>query len=120
LFLRKERSKLAVTKLKISDTQYQERIANLQIMNDIQQTYNTLINNQLVLQQQTDMVDNYSRILQAEFINIENGESDLFKLNVQQEKLIQAQTKVLKLKAETEKQKALLFWAAGIRKLKIS
>jgi len=50
-------------------------------------------------------------------MNLEQGESDLFKINVQQEKLIQSQTKWLKLLAEFEKQKAYLYWAAGTRNL---
>jgi hypothetical protein len=53
--------------------------------------------------------------VQAELVNLENGESDLFKINVQQEKLFNAQEKWLKSIAEFEKQKALLYWAAGSR-----
>jgi outer membrane protein TolC len=117
VFLRKERAKLAFARLKISDTRYEERLLSLQISNEIQGAYNGLVNNQLVLGQQTDMAENYNRLLQAEFINLENGESDLFRLNVQQEKFLQAQSKVLKIRAELEKQKALLLWAAGIRNL---
>ena len=56
----------------------------------------------------------------AEILNLENGESDLFKINVQQEKLIVSQTKLLKLKAEYEKLKATLYWAAGVRNLAIT
>jgi hypothetical protein len=56
-------------------------------------------------------------LLQAEILNLENGESDLFKINIQQEKLIQSQSKLLKLKAEYEKMKATLYWAAGVRNL---
>jgi hypothetical protein len=69
------------------------------------------------MQQQRDMVRNYERLLEAELLNLEQGESDLFKINVQQEKLILSQTKWLKLLAEFEKQKAYLYWAAGTRKL---
>ena len=60
---------------------------------------------------------NYERLLEAELLNLEQGESDLFKINVQQEKLIQSQTKWLKLMAEFEKQKAFLYWSAGTRNL---
>ena len=42
-------------------------------------------------------------------MNLEQGESDLFKI-VQLEKLIQAQSKWIKLLAENEKQKAELYW----------
>jgi hypothetical protein len=40
-----------------------------------------------------------------------------FKINVQQEKLFNAQEKWLKNIAEYEKQKAMLLWAAGTRPL---
>ena len=60
---------------------------------------------------------NYERLLDAELLNLEQGESDLFKINVQQEKLIQSQSKWLKLMAEFEKQKAFLYWSAGARNL---
>jgi outer membrane protein TolC len=116
IFLRKERAKFAFARIKISNTEYEERITNLRIKNDIQFAYNTLTNNQNILQQQQAMADNYNTLLRAELLNVENGESDLFKWNVQQEKLLQAQSKVLKLKTEVEKQKALLYWAAGIRR----
>ena len=39
------------------------------------------------------------------------------RLRLQQEKLILSQTKLLKLKAEYEKSKATLYWAAGVRNL---
>ena len=63
------------------------------------------------------MVDLYDRILQAELLNLENGESDLFKINIQQEKLIQSQSKLLKITSEYQKMKASLYWAAGVRNL---
>jgi outer membrane protein TolC len=60
------------------------------------------------------MADSYERLIQGELLNLQNGESDLFKINIQQEKLIQAREKLLKLEAEYEKQKAYIYWAAGV------
>lgn len=117
VFLRKERSKLAQTKLKLTSTQFELTLTEREIINEISSTYNQLVNLQSVMQQQRDMVKNYERLLDAELVNLEQGESDLFKINVQQEKLILSQTKWLKLLAEFEKQKAYLYWAAGTRKL---
>ena len=117
VFLRKERSKLAQTKLKLTSTQFELTLTEREIINEISSTYNQLVNLQSVMQQQRDMVRNYERLLDAELLNLEQGESDLFKINVQQEKLILSQTKLLKLLAEFEKQKAYLYWAAGTRKL---
>ena len=79
--------------------------------------HNQLVNTSGILIQQNSVALNYQRLLNAELINLENGESDLFKINVQQEKLIQSQSKLLKLKAEYEKMKATIYWAAGVRNL---
>ena len=117
VLLRKERAKLGQTKLKIRSTQLERTQAEREILNQIQQVYNQLTNTQLILNQQSGMVNNYERLLNAELLNLQLGESDLFKINVQQEKLIQSQMKFLKLRAEYEKLKANLYWAAGVRNL---
>lgn len=117
IFLRKERAKVAQTRLKISNATYDRDITRRQIMNDIQAAYNQLLNNGTILQQQRAMVDNYDRLMSAELLNLENGESDLFKINVQQEKLFNAQSKLIKTIAEYEKQKSVLYWSAGVRPL---
>lgn len=117
IFLRKERSKLAQTKLKITDTQYELSLTEREIINDLNSTYNQLVNIQSIVNQQRDMIANYEQLLNAELLNLQQGESDLFKINVQQEKLIQSQTKWLKLLTDFEKQKAYLYWAAGTRQL---
>jgi outer membrane protein TolC len=117
VLLRKERAKLAQTKIKIQGTTYELSQAEREIINQINAIFNQLVNTSNILGQQKSMADNYDRLLQAEIMNLENGESDLFKINIQQEKLIQAQSKLLKLKADYEKMKATLYWAAGVRNL---
>lgn len=114
---RKERAKLALTKVKIQSTQWEQSQAEREIINQINMVYNQIVNTNQILTQQTEVAENYTRLLRAELINLENGESDLFKINVQQEKLILSQSKLLKLKAEYEKMKASMYWAAGIRNL---
>ncbi len=118
LFLRKERSKLAQTKLKIESTTFEQSLTERQIINQLQASYNELVNTTSIIVQQREMVMNYETLLRAELLNLENGESDLFKINIQQEKLIQAKSKLVKVLTEYEKQKALLYWAAGLRNLK--
>lgn len=120
IFLRKERAKLGQTNIKIRSTELERTQAEREILNQLQQVYNHLVNTRLILNQQSSMVNNYQRILRAELLNLENGESDLFKINFQQEKLITSQTKLLKLKAEYEKQRATLYWAAGVRNLSMA
>jgi outer membrane protein TolC len=117
IFLRKERAKLAQTKIKIQGTTYERTQAERDILNQINTTFNQIINTSQILQQQEQVAVNYDRLLKAELLNLENGESDLFKINIQQEKLIQSQSKLLKLKAEYEKMKATIYWASGVRNL---
>jgi outer membrane protein TolC len=117
LFIRKERAKLQQTKIKMSSTRFEQGLVQRQVSNQIDAAYNALFNTGIIINQLAAMVANYERILQAEFLNLENGESDLFKINVQQEKLINAQSKYLKMLSEYEKNKATLYWAAGVRNL---
>jgi outer membrane protein TolC len=117
ILIRKERSKLAQAKIKIKGTEFERTQAEREIVNQVNMIHNQLVNTSGILIQQNNVALNYQRLLNAELINLDNGESDLFKINIQQEKLIQSQSKLLKLKAEYEKMKATLFWAAGVRNL---
>jgi outer membrane protein TolC len=113
LFLRKERAKLAQTNLKIANAIYDRELMSRSILNEVEVAYNELVNGATILQQQQEMVASYERLMRAELLNLENGESDLFKINIQQEKLYHARLKFLKVRSDYEKQKALLYWAAG-------
>lgn len=117
LFLRKERAKLAQTKLKITTMEYERILTERQIINNLQATYNSLITIGAVTSNQRDMVNNFERLLQAELLNLQLGESDLFKINLQIEYLLRTQGKWLKLLSDYSKQKAMLYWAAGVRNL---
>ena len=59
-------------------------------------------------------VNNYKRLLDAELYNLTLGESDLFKINFQQDKLLEAETKLLKLQSLMEKARVNLYWSAGV------
>jgi outer membrane protein TolC len=117
LFLRKERSKLALTELKLRNINWEQTLVEREILNEITANFYALHNTKTILAQQITMVDLYDRMLEGELINLENGESDLFKINIQQEKLLQSQAKLLKLQSEYEKMKAELYWSAGVRNL---
>ena len=117
IFIRKERARLALTKIEIQSTQYDQTQAEREIINQVNVVFNQIVNTSKILIQQTSVAENYDRLLKAELFNLANGESDLFRINIQQEKLIQSQSKLLKLKAEYEKMKAAIYWAAGVRNL---
>lgn len=113
LFLRKERSKVAQARIKLSNTAFERDITSRQIINEVNAAYNQLVNSGTVLRQQRSMADHYYQLMNAEFLNLENGESDLFKINIQQEKLFNAQLKLIKVMADYQKHEAYLYWAAG-------
>jgi outer membrane protein TolC len=117
LFLRKERAKFSQTKLKIASTTFERDLAMRQVVNDISTAHNYVLSNGLIIQQQRAMVEKYFQLMNAELINLDNGESDLFKINVQQEKLFQAHSKLIKVISEYEKQMAVLYWAAAVNPL---
>ena len=114
IFLRKERAKLNQTRLKLIENNFQRDFAERQIINNINGQFNSLVNTGDMLIQQEEMANNYQLILAAERLNLQNGESDLFKINVQIEKLIAAQSKLFKLRATYYKNIANLYWAAGV------
>ncbi len=117
IFLRKERAKLNKIDLKIQENSFSRTFREREILNDISIRFNTILATGTILQQQQDMVNNYQLILDAERLNLQNGESDLFKINIQFEKLINSQTKLFKLRSEYQKDIAGLYWAAGIANL---
>ncbi len=117
IFLRKERAKLRQSNIKLEQNSYQLDFTERQVMNDINGQYNAATTTAIILQQQQEMVDNYELLLTAERLNLENGESDLFKLNVQMDKLIESQSKLLKLQSTYQKDVATLYWAAGVTNL---
>jgi outer membrane protein TolC len=117
ILIRKERAKLAQAKIKIKGATYELTQTEREIINQLNMIFNQLVNTNQILEQQNAVAVYYQQLLNAEIFNLDNGESDLFKINIQQDKLIQAQSKLLKLKAEYEKMKATLYWAAGVRNL---
>ncbi|MEM6358466.1 MAG: TolC family protein [Bacteroidota bacterium] len=117
LFLRKERAKLGQTKLKLLDNKYERDVRERDIINQVNAQYAAATNTGTIIEQQIQMVQSYQRIVEAERLNLQNGESDLFKINLQVDKLISSQSKLLKLKSTYQKNIANLYWAAGITNL---
>lgn len=114
LFLRKERAELVKTKIKIDDTNYELILKKREISNSVETAINDLINAKEIIEILNITVSNYKNLLEGELLNLENGESDLFKINIQQEKYLEAQIKLLKEQANFEKAKGYLYWSAGV------
>jgi outer membrane protein TolC len=113
IFLRKERGKLQQADLKLLDAGYGLQQKRLSISNKIQAYYTewqTTIN-QLELYNQT--VANYQALLAAELRKFSIGESSIFLINSRENKLIDAQLKLIKLQSTLPKLEAGVRWAAG-------
>ena len=114
LFLRKERAKIAKTRVKLEQNFFDRSFLLRTVENDIRQAYNTLYNLDRVLAMQTQMVDNYRALLRGELRKFEFGESSIFLINTRETELIDARIKLLKLQTQYEKAKLELQYAAGV------
>ena len=114
LLLRKERSYLQKTRIYQESTQFELAQTRQQVVAEIRSAFAELEANQQLASQYESLAANYNRLFEAELFNIEIGESDLFKLNIQQDKFIESQIKYLKVLIKFEKQKAQLPYASGL------
>ncbi|PWJ36073.1 outer membrane protein TolC [Sediminitomix flava] len=114
LFLRKERGKLGMTKVKMSQVQLDQLNLRRTITTNIGQQYNVVENHFRVMGMQSDMVSNYRRLLSGEEQRFQAGESSVFYVNVREGKLLEAETKLFKIRADLAKSLAELRWASGL------
>ncbi len=114
LFLRKERGKLALTRIKQAETDLKYREKRQDLDNKIEAYHQSLENlrDQILLTE--DMVNNYRRLLEAENRLFQIGESSVFLINSREQKLLEAQLKLSALKGKWERTWLKLDWAAGL------
>ena len=117
VFLRKERAKLEQTNLKLIDNNLEQLQTQREIINLVITSYNDILNLNNILEMQQEMVNNYQRLLSAELLNFQTGESSLFLVNTRETKLIEARAKLLELQVKYQKAKINLLWAAGVPNL---
>ncbi|ANQ52504.1 TolC family protein [Flammeovirga sp. MY04] len=114
LFLRKERAKLQMSKLKVQDIEFKMTMKRRELSNDIQKAFLMVENYVELTDMQQEMSENYEILLQGETDKFNAGESSVFYMNVREGKLIEAQTKLYKMKSEYAKSMAELNWTAGV------
>lgn len=109
LFLRKERGDLRLAKLKMQDTEFEINATRVNLQNKInairQELDSYVTQNELVSQ----MVTDYSRMLEAEERKFILGESSLFLVNSRESKLIDGQLKAIEVQYKFFSTKAKLF-----------
>lgn len=114
LFLRAERGNLQLTRLKIQETNYQLQQKQLELSNKLTAYYNQLLNNRSQIDLYTQTVNNYQALASGEDTRFQYGESSLFLVNAREAKLIEAQYKLLELKAKHHKILAGIAFSAGV------
>ncbi len=113
LFLRKERGKLQMVRIKLSQTQFELQQIRLVVENDLRAAYNEFLNLIELIKLQTEITNNYRILRDAEIRKYRNGESTLFLINLRESILIDNQIKLEKQKADYQKAYMILYWTAG-------
>ncbi len=113
LFLRQERGKLQVTRLKVNEASLELQQTRRENLNGLYAAYNEqqMLEDQIRLQEQ--IVANSTVLRNGEQQRFENGESSLFLINSREMSLLSQQIKVYELKTKYGKAKYTLQWAAG-------
>ncbi len=114
LLLRKERGKLQKTRVYQETLGFDLNQTRQEVIADVQASYAELRTNERLTQQYLEISQNYDQLFNAEVFNLENGESDLFKLNIQQDKYIESMIKYLDVLVKFEKLKAELPYSVGL------
>ena len=108
------RASYSQAKLKIQQTTLEQNQKTQLIELKVKSYYNELITLQQQLILQANNLANYNRLVRAEEIRFENGESSLFLINIRENKALEAQQKLVELQAKYYKSIYALQWAAGL------
>lgn len=114
IFLRTERGKLQLTKLKIQQIEQQKLEKTLNVQNKLMEYYYKLKGYEEQLKILSDAVKNYNRMLEGERIKFDIGESSIFLINNRENKLIDAQIKYVELLGKLKVANSGIFYAQGI------
>jgi outer membrane protein TolC len=113
IFLRKARGGLDMIRLEQLETEYKFQEKQLNIQNKVQIVLQQLdmIGEQVITQ--ANILQNYQRLLEAENLKFQIGESSIFMLNSREQKLIETNLKLVKLQKEYQKLRRKLDWVRG-------
>ena len=113
LLLRKERSKLSISKLKLSENELKTEQKNREVLNKVRASFNQVSTYLSVINQQRAAVENYERMLAGERSKFDNGESSVFLVNSRENKLVEARLKLIDMETTYRTYVGQLFWASG-------
>lgn len=113
LFLREARAEYRKANLKITQQTWENRILFTEQQNKVNKYFNDAVQLQRQLEIYQQTVNNYRRLYQAELIKFTNGESSLFLVNSRENKLFEAQQKLISLQAKVAKAVVGVDYAVG-------
>ena len=93
LFLRKERSKLQLNKLKIQDTEFKRSLKTQELNVKLDTYIENIRQSKVQFLQMNDIVANYRRMLEAENRKFSFGESSVFLVNSREVKYLESRVK---------------------------
>lgn len=101
-------------KLKIAETTWDQKQKSLAISLKVKNYYNEFQNYKRQVLLQKDMLNNVERLLNAEEIMFQNGESSVFLINARENKVLETKRKLAELKTKYLKSVYALQWSAGL------
>ena len=110
LFLRQARADYQSAKLKLLQNKMDMEVKNNELRTKVETYRNEILNYNAQINLADQNIGNYKKLLTAEETRYENGESSLFLINSRENKLIEAQEKLLQLKAKFLKSYNKLKW----------
>ncbi|HEY1056081.1 MAG TPA: TolC family protein [Emticicia sp.] len=113
LFLREARAEYRKANLKITQQAWENRILFTEQQNKVNQYFNDAVQLQRQFEIYQQTVNNYRRLYQAELTKFINGESSLFLVNSRENKLFEAQQKLISLQTKVAKSIIGVDYAAG-------
>ncbi len=101
-------------KLEIESTRLNQANKQVQLYTRVKQFYTEWQQTEAQLSLQSKLLANTIALQKGEEIRFNNGESSLFLLNAREQKTIEAEQKLVELKAKAEKAAISVKWSAGI------
>lgn len=97
IFLRKERAEVRLADAKLQDATYGLQFQKESLKNKIKAQYNEIASYKGQIVMNSDLVNNYEQMLNAEVRLFEMGESSIFYINTRENKLVKAKVSEIEL-----------------------
>lgn len=114
IFLRKERGSLNITKLKIEAKQLEIRDKQRLLWQKFSASMQIEVLLQGQLAEVSNMMQNYRRLWEVEYIKFNMGESTLFMINAREVKMIESNVKIIETSLKMFDNRVEMLWLNGV------